>query len=143
VICYFDTSAFIKLVIRNEPGAGEAGDLWDGARRVMSSVLLYPEGRAALARARRDGRLDDRGLRSARRDFERLWRGLDVVVVVEELATRAGTLAAQLGLRGCDAVHLSSAAALGDPTLVVVAADRALSRAARKIGLSVADLSRL
>jgi predicted nucleic acid-binding protein len=140
VICYFDTSAFIKLVIRSEPGASEASDLWDGARRVLSSVLLYPEGRAALARARRDGRLDDRGLRSAQRDFERLWHGLDVLVPVEDLAIRAGMLAAQVGLRGCDAVHLSSAEALGDPTLVVVAADRALSRAARELGLSVAEL---
>ena len=140
MICYFDTSAFLKLVIVTEPGAREAADLWHGAARVMSSVLLYPEGRAALARARRSGRLDNRALRYARDDFERLWRGIDVLDVVEDLATRAGALAEELGLRGCDAVHLSSAETVGDPALVVVAADRALSAAARRIGLGVAEI---
>jgi len=140
VICYFDTSAFLKLVIVTEPGAREAADLWDGATHVTSSVLLYPEGRAALARARRSRRLDDRGLGEAKDDFERLWRGLDVLGVVEGVATRAGALAEDLGLRGYDAVHLSAAETVADPTLVLVAGDRALSGAARQIGLGVAEI---
>jgi len=140
VICYFDTSAFLKLVIVTEEGASEAALLWDGAERVASSVLLYPEGRAALARARRSGRLDDRGLREAKDDFERLWRGVDVLGVAEDLAARAGTLAEELGLRGSDAVHLSSAETVADPTLVLVAAGRALIGAARRIGLGVAEI---
>lgn len=52
MIAYFDTSAFVPLVI-DEPSSPTAQRLWDIADRVVSVRLLYPETRAALAMARR------------------------------------------------------------------------------------------
>jgi uncharacterized protein len=56
VIAYFDTSAVMPLLIA-EPGSDRAAALWDGADRVVSVRLVYPEARAALAQAERLGRL--------------------------------------------------------------------------------------
>ena len=55
---YFDTSAVVPLVIE-EPSSIVASRLWDEADRVVSSRLVYAEGRAALAMARRLDRIDE------------------------------------------------------------------------------------
>ncbi len=41
MIAYFDTSAFVKLVV-SEAGSAEVGRIWDLASRTASSILLYP-----------------------------------------------------------------------------------------------------
>jgi len=46
---YFDTSAIVPIVIE-EPSSKVASRLWDEADRVVSSCLVYAEGRAASAR---------------------------------------------------------------------------------------------
>jgi predicted nucleic acid-binding protein len=135
VIAYFDTSALIPLVIA-EPGGGVAARVWDAADRVVSSRLTYVEARAALAQARRADRLDAAGLRRAVADLEGLAVQLDVVEVGPALVARAGELAERAALRGYDAVHLASAAAVADPELVLAAGDRALLRAAREAGIA-------
>lgn len=53
---YFDTSAIIPLLIQ-EPNTEAATLLWDRAAVPVSTRLLYPEARAAMARARRMERL--------------------------------------------------------------------------------------
>ncbi len=136
VIAYFDTSALIALVV-DEAGSGRAARLWDEAERVVTVRLAYPEGRAALAKARRSGRLTTRATRTARRGFEDVWRRLDRVEVTATLAQQAGDLAEELGLRGYDAVHLAAAATIADPDLVVVAGHGPLCDAARTLGLAV------
>jgi predicted nucleic acid-binding protein len=142
VIAYFDTSAAIKLVIL-EDGSAEAARLWTEATRVASSILLYPEGRAALAQARRDRRLGPSQLKVAVTEFESLWSDIDRVGAGLDVATRAGALAAQEALRGYDAVHLASAETIFDPELVLVAADRGLCDAAQRLGFAVARLGHL
>lgn len=137
---YFDTSAIVKLVIL-EPGSSEANRIWLDAHRVVSSVLVYPESRAALKRARRARRLTDARLRLAIADFEGLWGHVDRVSVSTVLATRAGRLAHDHDLRGYDAVHLASAESITGPDLVLVAADRQLCDAAHRLGLAVARLA--
>lgn len=57
MIAYFDTSAFVKLLIE-ESGSDDAVMVWNGADAVVASALLYPEARAAIDRGRRSGRLD-------------------------------------------------------------------------------------
>ncbi|HEX7463112.1 MAG TPA: hypothetical protein VF317_13165 [Dermatophilaceae bacterium] len=52
-IGYFDSSAFVKLVVEEE-GSDLAAALWDGRDAAVSSRLAYPEVRAALAAAARD-----------------------------------------------------------------------------------------
>src|ERR1035437_3695979 len=56
-IVYFDSSAFVKVVVEGD-GGEVAATLWDGCDAAVSSRLAYPEVRAALAAAGRAHRLD-------------------------------------------------------------------------------------
>lgn len=117
-----------------EPGAAEVAGAWLGADRRVSSLLLYPEARAALARALRAGRLDPHRALTARRRVEALWAALDRVELTEALAQRAGDLAERCRLRGYDAVHLASLEHLGRDETVLVSADEELLGAAGTLG---------
>jgi uncharacterized protein len=139
LIVYFDTSAIVPIVI-DEPSSLAASRLWDDADRVVSSRLVYAEGRAALAMARRLDRVDDQGLRSALQDLESLYQQLDIVEVTESLVRDAGSLAEQFALRGYDAVHLASAHLVHDPDLVIAAGDQNLLTAARTLGMATSNL---
>jgi predicted nucleic acid-binding protein len=111
-------------------------ELWDSPHPVASSLLAYPEGRTALATARRAGRLTPAGHRKAVEDLEATDAELLVVGIDEDLARRAGELADELGLRAYDAVHLASALALG-PATTLITWDGELSAAAHESGLAV------
>ena len=137
---YFDTSAIVPIVIE-ESSSIDASRLWDDADRVLSSRLLYAEGRAALAMARRLDRIDERGLRNAVDDFERLHDQLDVIEITEVLVREAGGLAEQLNLRGFDAIHLASARLVNDPEMVLAAGDQSLLAAAQVVGIATANLA--
>jgi uncharacterized protein len=139
VIAYFDTSAVLPLLIA-EPGSARAASLWDGADRVVSIRLVYPETRAALVQAERLGRLTSRELRDAVTEFHSLFEEIDLVEVDDALARRAGELAEVRQLRGYDAVHLAAANRVNDPDVVVVAGDGALLDAATAEGMTVAGL---
>jgi uncharacterized protein len=139
VIAYFDTSAVVPLLIA-EPGSARAASLWEGADRVVSVRLTYPETRAALAQAERLGRLTTRQLRDAVTEFDSLFEEIDLLEVDDALARRAGELAEIRQLRGSDAVHLAAADRVQDPDVVVVAGDGALLRAATAEGMTVAEL---
>jgi predicted nucleic acid-binding protein len=121
-----------------EEGSDLADELWDAAARKVSSHLIYPEARAALAAASRAGRIDARGLRQGVADLEAAVASLQLVGVDEALAREAGRLAAEYALRGYDAVHLATALSVEDSTLVIVTWDRDLARAALRCGHSVA-----
>jgi len=140
VIAYFDTSAVVPLLVV-EPGSSLAARLWNGADRVVSTRLVYPEGRAALAQAQRLGRVTSRQLRRAVDELDAKYTELDLVEVDNQLARRAGQLAKTHGLRGYDAIHLAAADRVRDPDLVVVAGDRALLAAAKKEGMTVAAVA--
>jgi predicted nucleic acid-binding protein len=115
-----------------------AAELWGSAHPAASSILAYPEGRAALAAARRLGRLGENEHREALATFEGLYAELTTVGVDQALAARAGEYAECLGLRGYDAVHLATALELGDGEVVFVTWDRDLARAAEQVGVGVA-----
>jgi predicted nucleic acid-binding protein len=139
VIAYLDTSAVVPLLIA-EPGSARAASLWDGADRVVSVRLLYPETRAALAQAERLGRLTARQLRDAVTALDSLYEEIDLVEVDDALARHAGDLAEGHRLRGYDAVQLAAAHRVRDPNVVVVAGDNALIDAAAAEGMAVAEL---
>lgn len=139
MILYFDTSAIVPIVIE-EPSSTVASRLWEEAERVVSSRLVYAEGRAALAMARRLGRIDERELRAAVDIFESVHDQLDLIEVTGGLLREAGGLAEHLGLRGYDAVHLASARLIADAEMVLAASDHSLLVAAQAIGLATADL---
>lgn len=137
MIAYFDTSAFVPLVIQ-EPGSEAAGRLWDEADHLISVRLIYAEARAALAQAERMGRVTRRQLPRLAGDADSLYAQIDRLDVDATLVRRAGELAQELTLRGYDAVHLAGAERLRDPELVLVAGDGPLLDAATELGLAVA-----
>lgn len=114
--------------------------LWGSAYPAASSILAYPEGRAALAAARRVGRLGEDAHKRALAAFEELYVDLVTIGVDQELARSAGKHAEHLGLRGYDAVHLATALELGDEEAVLVTWDRDLAHAAEQMGLGQAGL---
>lgn len=127
----------MKLVVV-EDGSELAAALWNSGHPAASSILAYPEGRAALAAARRLDRLGADEHRKALAEFEDLYAELATVGVDQELAVRAGEYAEDLGLRGYDSVHLATALELGDDEVVFATWDRDLAWAAEKVGLGVA-----
>ena len=112
--------------------------LWEGADGLVSCRLLYPESRAALASARRSGRVTLDLAEDARGELERRWDGLDVVELDDALSRAAGDVADAFALRAGDAIHLAAALELRDPELVVATWDGQLRRAALDAGLAVA-----
>jgi predicted nucleic acid-binding protein len=137
---YFDTSALLKLVIE-EDGSATAAALWDAADAVATSRLAYAEGRAALAAARRIGRLTRPDLGAAKREFEALWRQLRLLEPGEDIVRAAGGLAEQLALRAYDAIHLASAVSASGGDFVLATWDRDLGSAALALGLAVSPPS--
>lgn len=136
MIAYFDTSAIIPLII-NEPSSDRCNRVWDESSRVVSVRLLYPEARAALAKAERMGRLSATQRDAAVVELETIIAQVDHIEVTETLAHRAGELAQAHGLRGYDAVHLAAALAVADSDVVLVTGDSDLAEAANSIGIAV------
>jgi uncharacterized protein len=136
VITYIDTSTLLELIVE-EDGSERAMTIWVSADAVASVNLIVVEARAALAAAKRVGRLTDAQLRSAVFEVDALVKELHVVEVTSELVIRAAELAEDEGLRGHDAVHL--AAALSVEAAVLSSADTALCTAAERRGLHIAN----
>ncbi len=137
MIAYFDTSALIPLVV-GEPASSTCSRLWNEATRVVSTRLIYPEARAALAQAQRMSRLTVVELERAVSELESIALEISYIEVSAELAASAGDLAQAHGLRGYDAVHLASAVLVNDEELALVTGDHELAAAAQSIGISVA-----
>lgn len=137
MIAYFDTSAFIPLVV-DEPGSEVAASVWGRADRVASVRLLYVEARAALARAWRLGRLSDDQLRDAVTVLADLYEQVDRIEIDGPLVRQAGELTGEQGLRGYDAVHLAAAARLAGRDTVFISGDQAQCDAAHLLGLAIA-----
>ncbi len=137
MIAYFDTSAVIPLLI-GEPSSATCARVWNEAARSISVRLLYPEARAALARAERMGRITKRQHESAVAELEAIITEIDYVEITPELARHAGDIAHAHHLRGYDAVHLAAAMSALDAELVLVTGDNDLAAAARSLGLAVA-----
>jgi uncharacterized protein len=129
----------VKLVVV-EDGCDLAAKLWGSAYPAASSILAYPEGRAALAAARRLDRLGKKAHQEALTAFEEIFGELVAIGIDEGLAARAGEHAEDLELRGYDAVHLATALELGDEEVVLVTWDRDLARAGERVGIGVAGI---
>lgn len=136
-IVYFDSSAFVKLLVEEE-GSDVAAALWDGCAAAVSSRLAYPEVRAALVAAGRLGRLDWDGQRRAEAAWEEFWSSMRAVELTEAITQSAGELAGEHALRGADAVHLASVLALGPVEIRFAVWDRRLRVGAHAAGVPVA-----
>jgi len=120
-----------------ESGSELVAELWALRYPAASSILAYPEARAALAAARRGDRLGTEGYRQARAELESLQSELLLIGIDGQLVRRAGQLAEDFALRGYDAVHLASALATAD-AVTFVSWDRELRRAATHSGCAIA-----
>lgn len=136
-IVYFDSSAFVKLVVEEE-GSDLASALWDGCDAAISSRLAYPEVRAALAAAGRAHRLDPIEQARAEEIWEGFWAAARTVELTEAITAHAGHLAASYALRGADAVHLASLLAIGAADTIFAVWDRRLRAGAHAAGARLA-----
>lgn len=126
-IAYLDASAYVKLPLGEAemPALSRALDQYDTA---ASSVILAVEAVRACARAGQDY--------AAQAE-----QGLGLVSLMP-LTDSVIALAEQVGsptLRSLDAIHLASAAHLGDDLGMVFTYDQRLADAARALGLPVAS----
>lgn len=136
MIIYVDTSTLLKLVI-DEDGSDMAVTIWTAADIVASVSLVVVEASAALAAAKRGGRLNAEQHAAARDEVALLIEGLHVVETTEDLIDKAAALADEQALRGYDAVHLAGAVLAG--ATVLTSADADLCAAGDRLGFHIAN----
>jgi predicted nucleic acid-binding protein len=134
MITYLDTSLFVKLIIE-EIGSEQAEEIWDVSSTLGSSMVLYVESRAALAAAKRRGRINDANLVKAKSILEGLHSQLYVVEVTSKLVKMAAELAEEFSLRGYDSIHLASAIFMRAD--VFASSDESLCAAAQASGFHI------
>lgn len=135
-LAFWDSSAFVKLLI-DEVGSDEAEALWNDPGPTAASRLVVPEVSAALATARRSGRLDEVSHRTAEREWRVYRAEINIVDFPSSLADSAARLATKHDLSGADAVHLATALDLRERSLIVASWDRRLARAVVAEGVVV------
>lgn len=138
-IVYFDSSAFVKLVV-DEDGSDIAATLWDGCDAAVSSRLAYPEVCAALAAAGRAHRLDPADQHRAETAWEEFWAATRAVELTDVVTIRSGQLATRHALRGADAVHLASLLAIGASSTLFAVWDQRLRAGAQAAGVRLAPM---
>jgi uncharacterized protein len=107
VTLYLDTSSLVKPYVA-EPGTDAMRELTNEATIVATSLIAYPETRAALARRRRERALSPTAFITAKRTFEADWPRYLTIAVSASLCQEAGEFAERYRLRGYDSVHLAS-----------------------------------
>lgn len=140
MILYLDTSALVKLYVREQSSTKVRRQV-DKAIAVATSVVTYAEARSAFARLLRE-RPESRRLHRQRVSrLDQDWRSYAVVELTPAVARSAGEIAEQHGLRGFDAIHLASALWLQSAhadELTFMAFDDRLVPAAAAAGLACA-----
>lgn len=110
---------------------------------VSTATIAYAETYSGLTRRHRDGDLSATDYAHACEQFERDWSGYLRIRLDEHVLGSARLVIQRHALRGFDGIHLASALTLQDrwdETVVVVAADQRLLRAAAAEGLATLDV---
>ena len=108
MILYVDTSALVKLYVP-EPESSAVQTLIESAQVSAISLIAFAEARAAFARKRRERAIGPKDYGRVVQEFDDDWEHYFIVDVTESLVKRAAQLAERHGLRGYDAIQLSSA----------------------------------
>jgi predicted nucleic acid-binding protein len=140
LIAYFHTSALVPLLIE-EPASSICERLWDDADDVVTVRIAYVEAAAAIAQARRLGRLTRSQQREAVSLLDEKWEQLQIVDVDDTLVRRAGTVADGHSVRGYDATHCAGAESIDDVEVVAASGDHQLLAAWRALGMSTLDVN--
>jgi predicted nucleic acid-binding protein len=114
VILYADTSALVKLLVREE-GSDEMAQHTRAAEAVATASIAYAELRAAFAAMARAGHLSASLLGRVKRDLAVRWALVSPMSTDDLIIADAGDLAERHALRGFDAIHLASLMRLGPP----------------------------
>lgn len=111
MICYLDTSALVKLYVR-EKGSDLVRELVRQCSAAATSKVAYAEARAAFARALRQGVMEDKDYREIVAALQNDWPSYLAIEVSDAVILLAGGLSEKHGLRGFDSIHLASAVTL-------------------------------
>lgn len=107
MIVYMDTSALIKLYVKEE-GSELASKMLRSADLVATSKIAYVEARAALARLWREEILKEQDYKLVKESFQQDWNNYLVVELSDMIINMGGELTETYKLRGFDAIHLAS-----------------------------------
>ncbi len=137
MILYLDTSSLVKLYV--EEAHSDIVREWVGEAEIVATCrIAYPETVSALNRRERIGDLSKSAYKSVVRAFSMDW---EKIAAIDFDEIEAGRLAEKHGLRGFDAVHLSSAKLLKGGqkgiSLAFSSFDERLNRAAASERLAV------
>ena len=133
MIVYLDTSSLVKLYVEEE-GSTDVADLVKSSSATATSLIAYAEARAAFSRRYREKAFSQTQLRRLVSALQEDWESYLIVRVTKDLVEKAGDLAESHGLKGFDAIHLSSALVLrGESSLPVIfsCADEKLQKASK------------
>ena len=108
MIAYLDTSALIKLYIKEE-GSEEVQEIIKKADSVATSKVAYVESRAAMSRLLRENAFDEIDYQGVKKSFQKDWSKFVVVELTDTVISKGAELTEKYILRGFEAIHLASA----------------------------------
>lgn len=130
-LAYLDTSALVKLVVREEETDALRAEI-DQRPSLVASRLALLEARRAVARKPVEG------VASTLADVLGVMTWIDITLAILDQAADAAPPA----LRSLDAIHLATALSLADADVDVITYDERLADAARANGLTVVQPGR-
>jgi predicted nucleic acid-binding protein len=137
MLLYLDTSSLVKLYVEEEDST-EVAHLVISSKVTATSLIAYAESRSAFARRYKEKAFTRREYEELITSFNADWENYLILRVQPDLVMKAGDLAEKHGLRGFDAIHLSSALRLKEEVsedVVFSCSDRILEKAAQQEGL--------
>lgn len=138
MVAYFDTSAFVPLIVC-EPGSKPATDIWSKSSAIVSTRLLFVETVSAISRSNRgQGELAELTPVQAE-SLEKFWSAVFPLTLDDALMRFAADCATGFGLRGYDAVHCAAAAMIAGDRVVAASSDQRLLDAWSSLGLATFD----
>jgi uncharacterized protein len=136
LIIYLDTSSLVKLYVE-EAHTTAVREWVEEAELVLTCRIAYPETISALTRRFRSGDFSKQNYELLIKEFSEDWQNF---VVLDFNEIEAGRLVKKYGLKGFDAVHLSSAKTLSRDKEILLyfsCFDEKLNKAAALEGLEV------
>jgi len=146
-IIYFDTSALVKRYVEEKGTQVVADLLMSGDMLITTSILTYPEIKAAFTKKLRLKEMSKESYKEAIENFEKDWSVpvFSVIGLTSQVANLAGSLVERNVLKTLDAVHLASALTVKEHfgiQVLFVSSDDRLDKAASSEGLEVMNPER-
>lgn len=132
-IRYIESSALVAALLEGDNSA--KASIRASGQRITSAITVAETSRAVL-RARLSGRITVQQQRAALLTLRRFARRCHIVSVTEAILAHAGRPFPVEPVRTLDAIHLASAAVVGEPPalVIVVSLDRRVRENAAALG---------